>query len=717
MVTNDTAVEIAGFAQRTQFHKLIAQNPNYFGNFASTVFQPVFPLKEDKTYEELTCIGFNPDRNRLEAVVQVKQAVGYSGNDCSKGSFEYIRFFVDYGSGFEDAGVAAINVHDIPTQPDCAKDSEKPLSYSASVQLTPPVKNCRTPVLPRVRAILSWNSVPPPDPNWPPVWGNHLDRHIQLRPSLLTFGDVIDDIAVSLKLDLKVPPQYETIVKFPIPLPDPPPFDLAGLAKLYGGGEKIKVRGGVEAASVPAHRFAFPEVHSVLNAPEVSSFAVSSKIQDFVSAGIDWQSVVGALSQVNADVSFEQLECLGLEGTAGLERLVTTFRIKRPTGYSGNLCTKGSFEYIAFWADWDDTCQYSYLGTMKVPVHDIPAIPADGLSYAAVLPVDVSQHRNPCGKPKIARVRAVLSWAVPPSTTDPDDLNTWGNLIDTHVQIQPGIVPNPLNPTLSIVGGIPTSQITNFSGPGGGLTISNARFAGNNLLADSLGRQCPFGGVVEFQGPEFPGYRYRIQVRNITAGGTFQDVATPLMLTRADGTTYISNPDSSNFFKYQQYSDNIENLLGNWFSSGDDQWEVKLEIADLADNPVLGAIPDFHVIQLDNTPPVADIHIDSGGDCGKYAVGAILHGHFVATDSNFGSYSLSILPGTAVPPVITPTGGTVQTGTFAGDDQWTLTTAANTTPCGYVVYLGVADRSIVNSSWGAHNFAPASVGFCLLAKL
>ena len=590
MVNQDTAVNIAGFNERTQFHKLIAQNPNYFGTFAGTEFQPVFPLNNDTTYEELTCIGFNPDRNRLEAVIQVKQPVGYSGGDCTTGSFEYIRFFVDYGTGFEDAGVAAINVHDIPNQPDCAKDAEKPLSYSASVQLTPPAKNCHTPVLPLVRAILSWNSVPPPDPNWPPVWGNHLDRHIQLKPSLPIFKDVIDDIAVSLKLDLKIPPQYETVVKFPIPLPDPPPFDLAGLAKLYGrGADAAPNEKAADVASVPAHRFAFPEVHSVLNAPQVSSFAVASKITEFKNIGLDWQSIVGALAQANADVSFEQLECLALEGNAGLERLVATFRIKRPTGYSGDLCHQGSFEYIAFWADWDDTCQYSYLGTVKVPVHDISTIPADGLSYAAVLPVDVSQHRSPCDMPKIARVRAVLSWAAPPSTFDPDALNTWGNRIDTHVQIQPGSVPNPLNPTLSIIGGIPTSQITNFSGPGGGITIHNARFAGNNLLADSLGRQCPFGGIVEFQGPEFPGYKYRIQVRNVTAGGTFQDVATPLMLTRADGTTYMSNPDALNFFDYQQYPDNIENLLGNWDSSGDDQWEVKLEIADFADNPVPGA--------------------------------------------------------------------------------------------------------------------------------
>jgi len=35
----------------------------------------------------------------------------------------------------------------------------------------------------------------------------------------------------------------------------------------------------------------------------------------------------------------------------------------------------------------------------------------------------------------------------------------------------------------------------------------------------------------------------------------------------------------------------------------------------MADNPIFGAIPDIHVMQLDNTAPDAEVHIDSGGDC------------------------------------------------------------------------------------------------------
>lgn len=688
-----------GHAERLQFPKLIAKNPNYFGNFPGTKFPPVFPLSNDIAFEELTCVGYNPDQGVLEAVVQIKLAAGYLGDECSPGSFEYIRFFVDSGSGFVDAGLTAINVHDIPNATDCAEAAEKPLSYSASISYTPPnAEDCDDPVLPTVRAILSWQTIPPAnDPNFNPIWGNHLDCHIQLAPGPTTIQDIIEDFFEGgVKLPL-IAEKYKAISKVPIPTPDPGPLSLAELAKLYSTGAAAKI--------VPTHRFGFAEVHQVVSASVVSSQAVSAKIAEFAALKIDWGEVVGVIEQTSADTSFEELECLGLEGSQGFERLVATLRVKQQFGYSGDLCTAGSYEYVAFWADWDDTCQYTYVGTVPVRVHDIARKLPEDLCYTAVLPVDLSQHRAGCDAPKIARVRAVLSWAVPPSTTDPNALNTWGNLIDAHVQIQPGVVPNPLNPKISILGGIPTSQIDSTTG----FTIPLARFAGNNLLADGLGRACPFGGVVEVQGPEFPGYKYRIQVRDITVGGTWQTVFTPLMLTRWDGTTYTSNPDGSGFFDYQQYINNIENLLGNWGSFGDDLWEVKIEVADLLDNPVPGAIPDTHLIQLDNTAPIASVDITTpGGDCGKFPVGTNLGGTFVARDANFGFFSLGTAPFSG--PII-PSSGSVQT-SVAGD-PWSLNTAGMKS-CGYVVEVDVADRAIVNSAWGAHNRASASTGYCLI---
>lgn len=153
---NPNAALPKGHAERAQFPKLIAKNPNYFGNFPEVKLPRVFQLANDTNFEELTCVGYNPAQGLLEAVVQIKQSSGYSGSDCTPGSFEYIRFFVDTGTGFVDAGLAAINVHDLPDDNDCAEQSEKPLSYSASIAYNPPnSEDCDDPVLPAVHAILS----------------------------------------------------------------------------------------------------------------------------------------------------------------------------------------------------------------------------------------------------------------------------------------------------------------------------------------------------------------------------------------------------------------------------------------------------------------------------------------------------------------------------------------------------------------------------------
>ena len=70
----------------------------------------------------------------------------------------------------------------------------------------------------------------------------------------------------------------------------------------------------------------------------------------------------------------------------GLEQLVGTFRVKRPNGYSGGPCTAGSTEYVAYWADFGEDCEYTYLGTAEVRTHDFDKLPKGGLCYAAPLP-------------------------------------------------------------------------------------------------------------------------------------------------------------------------------------------------------------------------------------------------------------------------------------------------------------------------------------------
>ena len=432
---------------RAKFRTLLAANPNYFGTAPGLGDFPVVTEQKFKTtYEQLTCVSYSPRLDRLEATFVVKLPTGYSGGLCTPGSYEHVRFYIDYGAGWEDAGLASVNVHDVPVGTDCHKDRSHPLAYSCGVDHQPRRDWCGRPVLPRVRAILSWSAMPPAgQPDWPAPWGNRLDCNVQILPRRRSFLDLLKVIPEEIATGLKLPP-IEQLEVPESPLPDPGPLELMPLAEL---AETYK------QAQVPEHRFALPHVAKAI-APSADQLQLTSAAVSAKAAGISLQNVLETLEKDSGDTTYEELECLGLDNNAG--QLVATYRVKRPTGFSGPPCSAGSKEYVAFWADFDDDCTSTYLGTVAVSAHDYITMPAGGLSYAAVLPVDVNAYRRLCTEPGLHRVRAVLSWNTPPSTTDPDLVPHWGNRIDTHVHVLPGRRYDG-TARLSIVGGVDTDEI------------------------------------------------------------------------------------------------------------------------------------------------------------------------------------------------------------------------------------------------------------------
>lgn len=163
----------------------------------------LFPADGDTSFEELRCAGLYPEVDLLEAVLTVKKATGYSGSLCGPGSTEYVAFWIDFfdGSGFQYMGTATVNVHDLQTIPDedvqYAVFLKKDLSkYHVPCEIGPWIV--------RLRAILSWQTAPPPgNPNYVPVWGNREECLVQLHPGVLvghiplieTVGDIgVDDI-------------------------------------------------------------------------------------------------------------------------------------------------------------------------------------------------------------------------------------------------------------------------------------------------------------------------------------------------------------------------------------------------------------------------------------------------------------------------------------------------------------------------------------------
>src|SRR3954471_4065802 len=123
---------------RARFRPLLSGNPNYFGTLKDSqlgeLFKPVEDKQSDTRYEEVGCVSYSPELDRLGAANIVKEPRCYPGGacptapggPCTTGSVEHVRFFVDFGAGWVDAGVAATRVYDVATNRDCAGELDHP---------------------------------------------------------------------------------------------------------------------------------------------------------------------------------------------------------------------------------------------------------------------------------------------------------------------------------------------------------------------------------------------------------------------------------------------------------------------------------------------------------------------------------------------------------------------------------------------------------------
>jgi hypothetical protein len=717
---------------RSDFKKLIIQNPNYFGTFPEIKIKPVLPMKGNTKYEELKCIGFYPDNDLLEAIIDVKLPYGYKGSLCSSGSREYVRFFVDWnGDGDfedegEDVGITSVNVHDIPDEKKACLDATKPLSYALTLKIDSKKRVCTLPKLVKVRAILSWD-VPPPEgnPNYPPVWGNVVDKWVQIKPTEVLLLDIIK-LADLNKVKLST-----EMLDLNIPISKPKTLAPAELKRLYA--EK----------DVPELRFNVAEIVQTANKIKYNpNLMVNYQLKPQLSKLVENVNVVLA---EKPNTKYEELHCAGLN--YDLDTLVATLTVKLPCGYSGNLCSQGSYEYVAFWAYVHDQieqmCIWRYLGTSRVNVHDIEPLPAGGLQYAAYLPVDLSNYKDVCSKPKILKIRAILSWQTPPPTNDPNYKPVWGNTIDSLIQLMPvktPIVPGEQVPFISAVGGMAVSSISGNPNTSMPSAIGDGFANGTSILGGYPALESPFGGVIAICGhisnppdePDESGYlKYKVQFRKYGVAN-WTDITNnfTIWITKYDDETVTWSQshltqiaDSSGYYKYREdltppIRKHVEgDVLAQLFTplpDGDGLYEIRVllyksDAPDVSSNVVK--------IMVDNTCPDAKIFLDAG-PCTKFTVGDEITGHFTATDKHIDEYTLSVEPSVAVAPqIVPPTKEEYPALPAPGHPNKTfkLITTKDTTPCGYVIYLRVWDRTIKNNSRPG-NYLPATVGLCLLEK-
>ena len=722
--------------ERSHYLDLLVANPNHFGNLHASKLPVVKKMIGNTRFEQIGCVGYNPVLDMLEATVAIKLPFGYGGDLCSPGSTEYVRFYVDYGSGWLDAGIGSFNAHDVPDGKDCAEHNIKPLTYAVTLPYQPKRDRCSRPVLPKVRAILSWQTQPPAgQPNWPPVWGSVSDVHVQIAPRGRWFDEVIKDAVLAAVPKFKLPPNLEYLQQVPANLPPPPPPPIDYLSKLYLGDHAKTAAQAKDLPAVEPHRFALADVQATLAGAYTTNAQISAtKIEQYKMLGLNWNVILGAINDTKGNINYEEVTCVALD--YNLEWAVAHFTVKLPSGYSGSLCDHGSDEYVTFWIDYDNTCEWTYLDTVKLRVHDIVPFPADGLHYWAGVPTHVAEHRRSCKEPKVGRLRAVLSWNSPPSATNPDALPHWGNRLDTHFEVRPG-TPVTLDPAIDVIGGIGVHYINVV---GDGMTQPNAPFAQWGGHADEWipTRQCAFGGNVQINAVvplafSAAGYKYRLMARKAATGLGLTPILDSFTVTESlalGGLTSSRTPPSPDgWLDYLDPNQNIFSVLGQWNTAAlgaadrNDKWQIRLELATAALVP-LGAT-SWHNIQLDNEAPVVNVQIVTGGmlaDCNDFDQGQPVTGRFVAYDpqSHFGLWTLDTTPNSLHPkdPVADPVGLANTSPTGVSGYGWRMDTSSNTLgqplqPCGYVVTVRAWDNTVVHSFPGIHNSSTDDTGFCL----
>ncbi|WP_124640918.1 hypothetical protein [Amniculibacterium aquaticum] len=672
------------------------ETPMFMANIASktklNLLTPIafFEQKFNTDYEELSCIGYNPNSEELTAIIKIKKSSGYSGNLCTKGSIEYVRFYVDFGGGYQDQGYIGVNVHDILDTNDCDKKIEKPIEFAVRLKINPKNQGCAKPFLPKMKAVLLWQTIPPAnDPNLAQpgyVWGNVKEAQIQIKPiKLITINPNITAILEKSILNPTIP--LKTLVaNNPLATKSLKEANALLTANKTSFSQLISEYKTAKA-NVEPQRAGFKFLAEAIFTKDVNLIKNSSLV--FSENKLDYTKALTDLLASKGNTSYEEIGCVALDYHN--EALIATFTAKKNFGYGGNLCSNGSKEYVTFWIQDELThCTWKKIGTSIVNLHDIPD--HKGLNYSAILPYDFSSFKQVCQNPKVVKVRAVLSWNVEPTGLDTP---YWGNFKESYIQLSPKNWIGK-NPKLILVGGISADNIDSVTG----LTLPSAKFEINQNPVISGSR---FMGKIAIHGVSAPftGMKYRIKVINMT-NGSFNYINDPLNLIGYDASGNIVhsviNPDpTTHYYTYQPYNLNITSQLALFSPGSSDRLNIVIEHED-------GSL-DSQIIQMDNTIPSISLKINDEGECVHFKKGDPILGKFSAVDNFMYKYTLGISGGTftelkldGAPQIINPSESTsiVRTTNVTNGDFKVIT--STTKNCGNIT-LVMEMKTVVDSAY------------------
>jgi len=762
---DDWEIEI----ERIQFKQVTEINPNYFGDAVDkkikAEFKPVLPMSGNTKYEELVCVGLYPERDLLEAVIELKLPYGYKGNLCSPGSKEYVSFYIDYndGAGFVSAGSPAeVNVHNLDFI------YEGRVYYAVSKPFRPKqYLYCKEPQIVKIRAILSWEKTPT-GPSYSPIWGNVLERWVQIKPKEKFFIGPVDfhDIFAEVQITKPLPEEANEPPIGPIP-----PEEMVSVI-----GDKFAIKEFIDASiaaeeeakkddKIEKERSDFkslivenPNYFGSIEESEDSAKIAKAisllpkKTADYLTAKFDLNpELFKPFKPFFLKTKYEEMKCVGLypEG----DQLEAVIEIKLPKGYNGDLCKYGSKEYVAFYIDWGDGAGYQHEATTNVRVHDIPFVEEKPLHYAvkAIIP-NIESRLRLCTTENIVRVKAILSWNVDPTPFGHTYNPTWGNKLVRNIQIRPksGASAKCL---IEVVNDIHADDISQ-SGSNEGLAIKVS--PSTNLTVPGVFDR-PFGGIIACWGnvniSGAPYYRFQYSSDN---GISWNPIKDPRKARNFMGFTITRTPDVNGWFSKSEYDADYANYplvaLVHWNSAGKNGvYKLKLELGDAFKNVITGQTDEITIL-LDNTglellefggtptpfPAQGVVVKDDMGDyrkCGTFIgpENIRIFGNF--RDDYFRYYRLKVFGGN-----ISASGVEIDNGWYDPpgpdiDDKGivgaapgglgkelhvlnlcTIAQSPNKVKCAYGIELAISDRSIVGGVSGyafntSHHWRDAFVTF------
>jgi hypothetical protein len=146
------------------------------------------------------------------------------------------------------------------------------------------------------------------------------------------------------------------------------------------------------------------------------------------------ESPLPPIAPKQGDTTFEEIGCVGFHPQS--RRLDAVVFVTEQFGYGGGICTKGSQECVRFYLSFDNGASWVDQGAASFTVYDVPQVSdRRRLEYAVSVPC--SPPEKFCLFPNVLLARAILSWDHCPPANRPHWQPVWGEVHNTHIQVQP----------------------------------------------------------------------------------------------------------------------------------------------------------------------------------------------------------------------------------------------------------------------------------------